>query len=69
MPTYGYTCTACKHAFEKMQGIKARKLRKCPRCGKSALKREITGGGGFILRGPGFYCNDYPKEKKDKNNS
>jgi predicted nucleic acid-binding Zn ribbon protein len=51
-----------------MQGIKARKLRKCPVCGTHALKREITGGGGFILRGSGFYCNDYPK-KKDKNNS
>lgn len=35
-------------------------ITECPRCG-GKLKRLITGGGGFILKGSGFYQNDYKK--------
>jgi putative FmdB family regulatory protein len=64
MPTYEYLCGACEHAFEKFQKITAGRLRKCPECGKLRLKRLISGGGGIIFRGEGFYCNDYGDKKE-----
>ena len=57
MPTYEYICDTCKHEFEEVQSIKAEALTVCPECG-AAIRRKITGGGGFILRGPGFYATD-----------
>ena len=30
--------------------------------GEGAVKRVITGGSGFILKGSGFYSNDYKKK-------
>ena len=41
----------------------AKLLRKCPACGKSALKRLIGGGAGVIFKGSGFYQTDYKKSK------
>lgn len=72
MPTYQYICNACKHTFEHMQGIKANKLKRCPKCDKNALKREIGTGGGIIFRGEPFsasteYLSKNQKKKKDKN--
>ena len=32
--------------------------------GKGSVKRVITGGSGFMLKGSGFYINDYKKENK-----
>ena len=34
-------------------------LRKCPKCGKSSLKRLIGTGAGVIFKGSGFYQTDY----------
>ena len=62
MPTYDYKCSACGHAFEKFQSITAAALRKCPKCGQSALKRLIGTGAGVIFRGGGFYETDYRSE-------
>ena len=62
MPTYEYECENCKHRFEKLQGITAKALRKCPKCGKSALKRLIGTGAGVIFKGSGFYATDYRSE-------
>ena len=62
MPTYDYKCSACGHAFEKFQSISAATLRKCPKCGKNALKRLIGTGAGVIFRGGGFYETDYRSE-------
>jgi hypothetical protein len=36
-----------------------RSLRKCPQCGKNALKRLIGTGAGIIFKGSGFYQTDY----------
>ncbi len=58
MPTYDYKCSECGHAFEEHHSI-IRKLKKCPKCGKDKLERGIGGGGGFLLKGSGFYQNDY----------
>lgn len=59
MPTYDYRCNACGHEFEEFQSITASPLRKCPDCGKSALRRLIGTGAGIIFKGSGFYETDY----------
>ncbi len=59
MPTYEYACGQCNHRFDAFQSITANPLRKCPACGKSALKRLIGTGSGIIFKGSGFYCTDY----------
>jgi len=59
MPTYEYACEKCGHKFEEFQSITAKSLRKCPACGKMALKRLIGAGAGIIFKGSGFYQTDY----------
>ena len=66
MPTYGYACEKCGHEFDEFQSIKAKPLRKCPQCGKSALKRLIGTGAGIIFKGSGFYQTDYRSESYKK---
>jgi putative FmdB family regulatory protein len=66
MPTYEYQCDACGHRFEKFQSIKAAPVRKCPQCGKSAVKRLLGTGAGIIFKGSGFYTTDYRSENYQK---
>jgi len=66
MPTYDYVSENCGHKFEQCQTITAGPLRKCPNCGKAALKRLIGVGGGIIFRGSGFYETDYRSESYKK---
>ena len=66
MPTYEYCCEACKAKAEIVHGIKENPEIKCLKCGKVMI-RLISGGGGVIFKGEGFYANDYsddPKKKK-----
>jgi putative FmdB family regulatory protein len=62
VPTYDYQCEKCGYEFEKFQSITAPTLRKCPKCGKSALKRLIGTGSAVIFKGTGFYQTDYPSD-------
>ena len=57
MPTYGYECTSCNHAFDVFQNINDAPIKSCPRCSKE-LRRLINGGMGVIFKGPGFYVTD-----------
>jgi putative FmdB family regulatory protein len=66
MPTYEYVCQKCGHHFEQFQPISDPPLTSCPqdhcklkRWGKGAVKRSISGGGGLIFKGSGFYVTDY----------
>ena len=59
MPTYEYECRSCHHTFESFQSIKEEALKKCPKCGKSSLRRLFGGGLGIIFKGSGFYTTDY----------
>ncbi len=63
MPTYEYRCSECGHEFEELQSITAKPLIKCPACGKPSLKRLVSGGGGMIFKGNGFYLTDYKKKE------
>ena len=59
MPTYEYKCDACGHAFEKFQSMSSAPIKKCPKCGKTKVRRLIGTGAGLIFKGSGFYITDY----------
>jgi len=59
MPTYDYVCKACDHRLEIFQSMTEGAKRKCPECGKLALKRLIGIGGAVIFKGGGFWQTDY----------
>ncbi|HLX63775.1 MAG TPA: zinc ribbon domain-containing protein [Planctomycetota bacterium] len=61
MPTYEYACTSCGNEFERFESIKAKPDKFCPKCNKKKAERLISGGGGFIFKGSGFYLTDYKK--------
>jgi putative FmdB family regulatory protein len=67
MPTYDYVCDACEHSFELFHSMKDEPKKKCPKCGKSKLRRLIGPGAGIVFKGSGFYKTDYRSEsyKKD----
>ena len=62
MPTYQYECDACEHAFEILQSMLDKRLKKCPECGKNKLHRLIGAGSGIIFKGSGFYETDYKRK-------
>ena len=59
MPNYDYECPDCQKTFEIFQSMSEDRLKICPECGKSNLKRLIGSGAGIIFKGSGFYCTDY----------
>lgn len=61
MPTYVYECTKCRKRFELEQKITDPPRKRCPSC-RAKVFRVISGGGGIILKGPGFYVTDYRSE-------
>lgn len=62
MPTYEYQCEKCGH-FEIWQSIKDNALAACPTCG-SGVQRLLSANVGFVLKGSGFYQNDYKNPGK-----
>jgi putative FmdB family regulatory protein len=60
MPTYTYECASCGE-FEHQQSISEPALDRCPQCGK-AVKRMISGGTGFILKGQGAFVSNCGNE-------
>jgi putative FmdB family regulatory protein len=65
MPTYAYRCRRCGHEFDVFQKITDPPRSRCPVC-RGGAERVITGGGGFLLRGEGFYSTDYRSESYRK---
>jgi len=57
MPTYKYK-REDGTTFEIRQSIKDDALEECPETGQK-VKRVISGGGGVVYKGEGFYVNDY----------
>ena len=66
MPTYAYKCESCGHGFEQFQSITAKQIRKCPVCGKTAVKRLVGTGAGILFKGSGFYQTDYRSDTYKK---
>jgi putative FmdB family regulatory protein len=67
MPFYEYECSACKHHAEVLQKISDAPLKKCPECGKPALKRLISAPV-FRLKGGGWYETDFKSDNETKRN-
>jgi len=59
MPLYQYRCSNCNVELEIQQRITEPALTDCPNCETNGLKRVISLGGGFVLKGTGFYNTDY----------
>jgi len=65
MPFYEYQCTKCGHEEEVLQKISDEPLKKCPECGKSAMKKKVSAAA-FRLKGGGWYETDF-KSGQQKN--
>jgi len=67
MPTYEYECEKCGQVFEQFQSITAEPLKICPKggCG-GTVHRLLSGGGGFLFKGSGFYSTDYRSDSYKK---
>jgi putative FmdB family regulatory protein len=66
MPTYEYACPKCGHEFEQFQSMRDAPLKKCPKCGKTGVKRLLGSGAGLIFKGTGFYITDYKNKSGGK---
>lgn len=64
MPTYEYECESCYETFEVRQRISEPPLTRCERCGGPV--HRVLSSAPFILKGAGFYVNDYPSESRKK---
>ncbi|HYW34215.1 MAG TPA: FmdB family zinc ribbon protein [Balneolaceae bacterium] len=68
MPTYEYK-REDGTTFEIKQGINDDPLERCPETGQK-VKRIISGGGGVVFKGDGFYETDYKNsDRKEKSNA
>ena len=65
MLTYEYECLACGHQFEEFQKMTDKPTETCPKC-KGKVQRKISGGGGILFKGSGFYITDYRSESYKK---
>lgn len=66
MPTYDYICKNCKHELEMFQSMSDAPKKKCPKCGKNTLERQIGIGAAVMFKGSGFYETDYRSESYKK---
>lgn len=66
MPTYQYK-REDGTTFEIIQKISAEALATCPETGQK-VKRIITGGGGVVYKGTGWYVTDYKNKTNGSSN-
>jgi putative FmdB family regulatory protein len=67
MPFYEYECSNCRFYVEVLQKISEQPLKKCPSCGKSALKKLVSAPV-FRLKGSGWYETDFKSDQEGKRN-
>lgn len=67
MPIYAYRCTACDHAFDRLQKMSDPDPENCPVCAAAAVKRQLTAPS-FRLSGSGWYETDFKKDGDRKRN-
>jgi putative FmdB family regulatory protein len=60
MPIYEYRCDSCNEIFEIFHKIDEDCKVACPKCLGPAKK--MISATNFILKGSGFYVNDYPSK-------
>jgi putative FmdB family regulatory protein len=64
MPIYEYQCSRCNEVFEIFHKIDDECKIACPKCLGPAKK--LISATNFILKGSGFYVNDYPSKKRQE---
>ena len=64
MPIYEYECGRCKEVFEIFHKIDEECKVACPKCLGPA--RKLISATNFILKGSGFYVNDYPSKSRQE---
>jgi putative FmdB family regulatory protein len=64
MPVYEYECNQCKEIFEIFHKIDEDCKVACPKCLGPA--RKLISATNFILKGSGFYVNDYPSKHRQE---
>jgi len=64
MPIYEYQCNQCNEVFEIFHKIDEECKVACPNC-LGPVKKLISAPN-FILKGSGFYVNDYPSKSRQE---
>lgn len=59
MPKYEYECLKCGKQFEIEQRISDPAIKECPNC-RGKVKRLISAGGGFIMKGADSGAGHHP---------
>ena len=67
MPIYAFQCSACEHAFDRLQKLSDADPSICPSCGAEAVSRQLTAPQ-FRLAGGGWYETDFKKDGDKKRN-
>ena len=67
MPTYEYGCAACGSEWEEIQRITEPPHRGLPQVRQALRSPLISAGGGFILKGGGWYSDLYSSAKPASN--
>lgn len=67
MPIYAFACTACGHAFDRLQKLSDPDPSACPACQADAVRRQVTAPS-FRLAGGGWYETDFKKDGDRKRN-
>ncbi len=57
MPTFDFTCTACKTVFEKTVAFGSKTKPACPECGSKKTEKMISMPS-VVFKGSGFYKTD-----------
>ena len=61
MPFYDYECAACGLKWDEHQSITAKPTEVCPQCATKEVKRIISTGTSFDLKGSGWAKDGYTK--------
>jgi|SRR6478672_670730 len=67
MPIYAFACSACGHAFDRLQKLSDPDPTVCPACQADAVRRQLTAPS-FRLAGGGWYETDFKKDGDKKRN-
>jgi putative FmdB family regulatory protein len=64
MPLYEYECRTCHARLEVIQRFADAPKKRCPDCGGRLAK--LISRSGFVLKGGGWYANDYSSAPPSK---
>ena len=62
MPIYEYQCSDCNNVFELLHKMGEDCEAVCPKC--MAPAKKLISSTNFVLKGSGFYVNDYPSQSR-----